>query len=336
MKIGPYQFENNLALAPMAGVTDRPFRDLCKSMGASFAPSEMVTSDTRLWHTDKSRRRMDHDGEGEPRVVQIAGADPAMMANAAKLNVQRGAQIIDINLGCPAKKVCKRKAGSWLLNDEDLVRAILEATVDAVDVPVTLKTRTGWSPEKRNGVRIAQLAQDAGIAALAVHGRTRECRFGGDAEYETIREIKQSVTIPVWVNGDIDSKEKARQVLNLTGADGVMIGRAAQGRPWIFREIAHHLNPKPHENVRSETDIFETRDIMRVHLQNLYAFYGEHTGVRVARKHLGWYLKERCDDAAPGTADVLAQAVRAISSSTQMALLETFFTNVIARTDVAA
>jgi len=331
MKIGPYELANNLALAPMAGVTDKPFRDLCKSMGASVAPSEMVTSDTRLWHTQKSRRRMDHSGEAEPRIVQIAGADPKMMATAAKLNVERGAQIIDINLGCPAKKVCKRKAGSWLLNDEPLVRAILEATVDAVDVPVTLKTRTGWSPERRNGVRIATIAQDAGIAALAIHGRTRECRFSGAVDYETIRDIKQSVRIPIWVNGDIDSKKKARQVLSFTGADGVMIGRAAQGRPWIFREIAHHLNPARQEDARSETDIFETRDIMRVHLQNLYAFYGEYTGVRVARKHLGWYLKENS-----GAASVLSQAIRATSTVEQMALLETYFANAIARKDVAA
>jgi tRNA-dihydrouridine synthase B len=331
MKIGKWTFANNLALAPMAGVTDRPFRDLCKSMGASFAPSEMVTSDTRLWDTDKSRRRMDHSGEAEPRVVQIAGADPQMMANAAKLNVERGAQIIDINLGCPAKKVCKRRAGSWLLNDEDLVRAILEATVDAVDVPVTLKTRTGWSPEKRNGKTIAHIAEDAGIAALAIHGRTRECRFGGEAEYDTIRDIKRDVQIPIWVNGDIDSKDKARQVQNLTGADGVMIGRAAQGRPWIFREIAHHLNPTSQKTTRSETDIFEVRDIMRVHLQNLYSFYGEYTGVRVARKHLGWYLKQ-----IKGTSTVLSQAIRATSTVDQMALLETWFAQAIARMECAA
>ena len=331
MKIGRWSFENNLALAPMAGVTDRPFRELCKSMGATFAPSEMVTSDTRLWDTDKSRRRMDHTGEPEPRVVQIAGADPDMMANAARLNVERGAQIIDINLGCPAKKVCKRRAGSYLLKDEDLVRAILEETVDAVDVPVTLKTRTGWSRDRRNGVAVAKLAESAGIAAIAVHGRTREDRFGGEAEYDTIAQIKREVSMPVWVNGDIDSKRKARQVLDLTGADGVMIGRAAQGRPWIFREIAHHLNASPQKTESSETDIFEVRDILRVHLQNLYAFYGEYTGVRVARKHLGWYLKQ-----IKGTDAVLSQAVRATSTVDQMALLETWFAKAIHRRDCAA
>ena len=331
MKIGRWSFDNNLALAPMAGVTDRPFRELCKSMGATFAPSEMVTSDTRLWDTDKSRRRMDHAGEPEPRVVQIAGADPDMMANAARLNVARGAQIIDINLGCPAKKVCKRRAGSYLLKDEDLVRAILQETVDAVDVPVTLKTRTGWSRDRRNGVAIARLAEDAGVAAIAVHGRTREDRFGGDAEYDTIAQIKHEVSMPVWVNGDIDSKRKARQVLDLTGADGVMIGRAAQGRPWIFREIAHHLNASPQKTESSETDIFEVRDILRVHLQNLYAFYGEYTGVRVARKHLGWYLKQ-----IKGTDRVLSQAVRATSTVDQMALLESWFARADHRRDCAA
>ncbi|MEM6640670.1 MAG: tRNA dihydrouridine synthase DusB [Pseudomonadota bacterium] len=331
MKIGKWQFENSLALAPMAGVTDRPFRELCKKMGASFAPSEMVTSDTRLWHTDKSRRRMDHEGEPEPRVVQIAGADPEMMANAARLNVERGAQIIDINLGCPAKKVCKRRAGSYLLKDEDLVKAILQETVDAVSVPVTLKTRTGWSPEKRNGMTIAKLAEDAGIAAIAIHGRTREDRFGGHAEYDTIRSIKREINIPVWVNGDVTSNKKARQVLDYTGADGVMIGRAAQGRPWIFREIAHYLKDSPQSEAVTETDICEVRDILKIHLKNLYAFYGEHTGVRVARKHLSWYLKQ-----LTGTATVLSQAVRATSSVDQMALLETWFAEAVRSKERAA
>ncbi len=331
MQIGPYRLANALALAPMAGVTDRPFRQLCRRMGAGVAPSEMITSDTRLWNTKKTRLRMDHAGEQEPRIVQIAGGDPAMMAEAARLNVARGAQVIDINLGCPAKKVCKRKAGSWLLQDEDLVRAILEATVDAVDVPVTLKTRTGWSPEMRNGVRIARIAQAAGIAALAVHGRTRQCRFTGAVDYETVRDMKRAVDIPVWVNGDIDSTEKARAVLAITGADGVMIGRAAQGRPWIFREIAHDLQAGPEKSGRSVPDIFEVRDIIIDHLHNLYSFYGEFTGLRVARKHLSWYLKEQ-----PNAGEVISQAVRAPSTVEQMTLIESYFATVIDRTVVAA
>lgn len=331
MQIGPYKLKNSLALAPMAGVTDRPFRQLCKQLGAGIAASEMITADTRLWHTQKTRLRMDHSGEEEPRVVQIAGGDPAMVANAARLNVERGAQIIDINLGCPAKKVCKRRAGSWLLNDEDLVRAILETTVDAVDVPVTLKTRTGWSLDNRNGIRIAKIAERAGVAALAVHARTRECRFRGPVDYEFVRAIKQAVDIPVWVNGDIGSKEKVRQVLFMTGADGVMIGRAAQGSPWIFREIGDHLKGGPEIVRRSEPDICEVRDIMRSHLQNLYSFYGECTGVRVARKHLGWYLKERSD-----TTEVLAHAMRAASTAEQMALIESYFTATVDRAVHAA
>ena len=239
MQIGTIQLANNLLAAPMAGVTDRPFRQLCRALGAGLAVSEMVTSDTRLWHTGKSRRRMDHVGESEPRSVQIAGADPQMMAEAAAENAARGAQLIDINMGCPAKKVCNRMAGSALLADENLVARILDAVVAAVDVPVTLKIRTGPNPDARNGVRIAELAQRSGVQALAVHGRTRACAFRGDAEYATIAEIKRAVTIPVIANGDIDTPERAREVLRVTGADGLMIGRAAQGRPWIFREIAH-------------------------------------------------------------------------------------------------
>lgn len=286
MRIGPYELAAPLALAPMAGVTDRPFRMLCRRLGAGVAASEMVTSDVRLWHTDKSRRRMDHDGEPSPRVVQIAGGDPAMMADAARLNADAGAEIIDINMGCPAKKVCNKAAGSALLRDEPLVAAILEATVKAVDVPVTLKMRTGWDPEHRNGVRIARIAEELGIRALAVHGRTRADQYRGEAEYDTIRAIKSAVRIPVFANGDVDSGAKARAVLQYTGADGVMIGRAAQGRPWIFREVKEYLGsgreaPRP--------SLAEVRDIMLAHLDTLYAFYGEHTGVRVARKHLGWY-----------------------------------------------
>jgi tRNA-dihydrouridine synthase B len=286
MKIGTHVLRNNLFVAPMAGVTDRPFRMLCRRLGAGVAASEMVTSDVRLWHTDKSRRRMDHAGEPSPRVVQIAGGDAAMMAEAARLNADAGAEIIDINMGCPAKKVCNKAAGSALLRDEALVAEILAATVAAVDVPVTLKMRTGWDPERRNGVRIARIAEEAGIRSLAVHGRTRTDHYRGEAEYDTIRAIKAAVSIPVFANGDIDSGPKARAVLEQTGADGVMIGRAAQGRPWIFREVGSFLATG---RVPPPASADEVRDIMLSHLEHLYAFYGEHLGVRVARKHLGWY-----------------------------------------------
>ena len=286
LHIGRYALSAPLALAPMAGVTDRPFRLLCRRLGAGVAASEMVTSDVRLWHTAKSQRRMDHAGEPEPRVVQIAGGEPAMMVQAARLNADAGAQVIDINMGCPAKKVCNRAAGSALLRDESLVAAILAAVVAAVDVPVTLKMRTGWDASYRNGVVIARLAADAGVRAIAVHGRTRADHYRGAAEYDTIRAIKDAVRIPVFANGDIDSGPKAQAVLAATGADGLMIGRAAQGRPWIFREIAQFLatGNAPPAPARAEV-----RDIMLAHLEHLYAFYGEHAGVRVARKHLGWY-----------------------------------------------
>lgn len=290
MRIGPYQLANNLALAPMAGVTDLPFRLLCRRMGAGIAAGEMLTCDVRLWHTDKSRRRMDHSGEPEPRVVQIAGGDVEMMVEAAQRNVDAGAQIVDINMGCPAKKVCNKAAGSALMRDESLVRQILEAVVKAVPVPVTLKMRTGWDSSRRNAVSIARMAQDAGIQALAVHGRTRACMYQGNAEYETIRAVKQSVAIPVFANGDIDSPLKAKFVLEQTGADGLMIGRSAQGRPWIFREIDTYLSQG---GVCAEPSIEEVRDIMLAHLRDLHAFYGEETGVRVARKHIDWYAKGR-------------------------------------------
>ena len=285
MRIGLHQLENNLVVAPMAGVTDRPFRQLCKRLGAGLAVSEMVSADPRLRSTPKSQRRTDHRGEVEPIVVQIAGADPRQLAEAARYNVERGAQIIDINMGCPAKKVCNAAAGSALLQNEPLVGEILEAVVAAVDVPVTLKMRTGWSREHRNAVKIARIAEDAGVAALSVHGRTRECGFVGEVEYDTIREVKRAVRLPVTANGDIDSAEKARDVLGRTGADALMIGRAAQGRPWIFGEIGHYLAtgelaPPP-----------ATRDVRRwltEHLHDHYALYGEDTGVRTARKHIGW------------------------------------------------
>jgi tRNA-dihydrouridine synthase B len=288
MQIGPYTLKNNLFVAPMAGVTDQPFRQLCRRLGAGMAVSEMVSSNSLLWGSKKTLRRADHDGEDEPRSVQIVGADPGMMAQAARYNVDQGAQIIDINMGCPAKKICKVAAGSALLKDESLVSAILGSVVSAVDVPVTLKIRTGWDRENRNGVAIARLAEDLGIQALAVHGRTRACAYRGDAEYDTIAAIKAAVSIPVIANGDINSPEKAMKVLEYTGADGVMIGRAAQGRPWIFREIQHFLETGQH---RAEPALEEIRATLLDHLNNLYAFYGEFTGVRVARKHISWYSK---------------------------------------------
>ena len=286
MRIGGHLLPNNLAVAPMAGVTDRPFRMLCKRMGAGYAVSEMVAANPRLWGTDKSRRRTDHAGEVAPIAVQIAGADPALMADAARYNVDRGAQIIDINMGCPAKKVCNAAAGSALLANEPLVGRIIAAVVRAVDVPVTLKIRTGPAPRERNAVAVARIAEDAGVAALAVHGRTRACLFVGPVEYETARAVKRAVRIPVFVNGDIATPRCARDVLAHTGADGLMIGRAAQGRPWIFREIAHYLAtgatlPNP--------TVDEARLAILEHLGDHYAFYGEELGVRIARKHLHWY-----------------------------------------------
>jgi tRNA-dihydrouridine synthase B len=287
MKIGPFTLAAPLALAPMAGVTDLPFRRLCRRMGAGIAASEMVTSDVRLWNTSKSRHRLDHRDEPEPRIVQIAGYDPSMMAEAARMNVELGAQVIDINFGCPAKKVCNRAAGSALMRDEPLVRSILAAVVAAAAVPVTLKTRTGWDRENRNAVSIARIAEQEGIAAIAVHGRTRSEFFQGAAEYETVAAVKQSVRIPVFVNGDIDCAAKALKALELSGADGVMIGRAAQGRPWIFRELRAGLAG----TVAAPPLLEEVRAIMLSHLEALYSFYGEMKGVRVARKHLGWYCR---------------------------------------------
>lgn len=272
----------------MAGVTDRPFRQLCKHLGAGLVVSEMVTSDTSLWHSRKSQTRLNHTGEDEPRSVQIAGSDPAAMADAAQQNVQRGAQIIDINMGCPAKKVCKKAAGSALLQDEPLVADILNSVCASVDVPVTLKIRTGWDADHRNGINIARIAEDAGIQALAVHGRTRACKFNGQAEYDTIAAIVNSVKIPVFANGDIDSPEKAERVLKHTGADAIMIGRAAQGRPWIFREINHFLATGQHLPEPSAAEVCQT---LAEHLQALHDFYGDYLGVRIARKHVGWYLK---------------------------------------------
>ena len=288
MHIGPYQLKNKLIVAPMAGVTDRPFRQLCKRMGAAMAVSEMVSSNSLLWGSAKTRRRADHEGEVDPISVQIAGADPAMMAEAARYNVDQGAQIIDINMGCPAKKVCNVMAGSALLKDEPLVARILDAVVGAVSVPVTLKIRTGWDTQNKNALTVARIAEGAGIRALAIHGRTRACGYSGVAEYDTIAAVKANIGIPVIANGDITTPERVRYVLDHTGADAVMIGRAAQGRPWMFREINHYLDTGEH---LPPPEVAEIHRVLREHLEELYAFYGEHTGVRVARKHISWYTK---------------------------------------------
>ena len=295
MRIGPYLIDPPVILAPMAGVTDKPFRMLCKRLGAGLAVSEMTTSDPRFWHTTKSLRRMDHAGEPDPVSVQIAGTEPAALAEAARYNVDHGAQLIDINMGCPAKKVCNAWAGSALMRDEALVGRILEAVVGAVDVPVTLKIRTGWDQAHRNAPAIARIAEASGIAALAVHGRTRDQLYTGTAEYDTIAAIKADLRIPVIANGDIDSPEQAARVARLTGADAVMVGRAAQGRPWIFREIAHFL--RTGERL-PEPSLREVRDLLLGHLHDLHAFHGEAAGVRIARKHLGWYAKDRPENAA--------------------------------------
>jgi tRNA-dihydrouridine synthase B len=315
VRIGPYVLSSRTLLAPMAGVTDRPFRILCRSFGAGLAASEMITADQRLWHTPKTRARMNHDGEPEPRVVQLTGADPGALAEAARANVALGAHIIDLNMGCPAKKVCGRSCGSALLSDEPLVARILEAVVRAVDVPVTLKIRTGWDREHRNGVNVACIAEGCGVAALAVHGRTRADFYHGSAEYRTIRDIKARVRIPVFANGDIDTPQKARAVLDFTRADGVMIGRASHGAPWIFRAVNAHL----HEGIATTTlQRAELRDIILAHLDSLYSFYGEQSGVRIARKHLGWYCEQLLGSPAQvrrelmGAADTAAQFAHAV------------------------
>jgi tRNA-dihydrouridine synthase B len=288
MQIGRHKIPNRLIAAPMAGVTDRPFRQLCKRLGAGMAVSEMVTANSALWNTAKTRRRCDHAGEVHPVSVQIAGGEPQMMADAAKHNVDLGAEIIDINMGCPAKKVCNQAAGSALLKDEHLVGQILDSVAASVDAPVTLKIRTGWDEQYRNAVRVAQMAEAAGVQAIAIHGRTRADFFNGQAEYDTIAEVKSRVSIPVIVNGDIDSPQKAKRVLDQTGADAVMIGRAAQGRPWIFREVSHFLDQGEELCPPSPKEI---QMLLVEHIQDLYAFYGEYTGVRVARKHIGWYTR---------------------------------------------
>jgi tRNA-dihydrouridine synthase B len=321
LQIGHISLRNNLIVAPMAGVTDRPFRQLCKRLGAGMAVSEMVASDCRLWATEKSLRRGDHTGEVEPIVVQIAGAAPAMMADAARYNVDKGAHIIDINMGCPAKKVCKVDAGSALLKDELLVARILEAVVAAVAVPVTLKIRTGWDRDNRNALTIARIAEASGIQSLAVHGRTRSDLYEGAAEYDTIRAVKQSVKIPVIANGDIDSPQKAAFALAYTGCDAVMIGRAAQGRPWIFREIAHYLETGVHMAPPSWAEIHA---IASRHLQELHQFYGDYKGVRIARKHIGWYLAD-----LPGGAEIRHAMIGLEDAGAQLAALDRYFARLI-------
>jgi tRNA-dihydrouridine synthase B len=315
--IGPYRFENNLILAPMAGISDRPFRALCRRMGAGLAVAEMVSSNTALWGTRKSVWRLDYRGETGPVSAQIVGADPLAMAEAAKINVDLGAHIVDINMGCPARKVCKQAAGSALLRDEALVGRILESVVGAVDVPVTLKIRTGWSPETRNAVRIAEIAREAGIAALTVHGRTRACSYAVPAEYDTLRAIRAAVTIPLVANGDISSAEQAKEVLDCTGADAIMIGRAARGRPWIFRDVAAYLTSGilPIEQPRDRIQA-----LLREHLEALYQFYGAYGGVRIARKHVAWYCRH-----LPGAAAFRDSINRTETPTEQLLKVAAFF-----------
>ena len=328
MNIGPHTLANNLFVAPMAGVTDRPFRQLCRQLGAGYAVSEMVTSRRELWNTLKTSRRANHEGEPGPIAVQIAGTEAAMMAEAAVYNVERGAQIIDINMGCPAKKVCNKWAGSALMQDEALALEIAQAVVDACaphGVPVTLKMRTGWSQQNRNAVALARRFEDAGVQMLAVHGRTREQGYGGEAEYATVAAVKAAVRIPVVANGDITTPEMARDVLAFTGADAIMVGRAAQGRPWIFREIAHFLATGSH---LAPPLVAEVRRLLLDHLQDHYTLYGEFTGVRSARKHIGWYVKT-----LPGGAQFRAQMNLVDSCEEQLAVVAGFFEQLAAESD---
>ena len=319
MKIGPFKLPNPIALAPMAGVTDRPFRQLCRELGAGYVVTEMVTSNPQLRHTRKSTWRSNFDGEPAPLAVQIVGSEPERLAEAARYNVSLGAQIIDINMGCPAKKVCGKLGGSALLSDIVLVENILKAVVASVDVPVTLKIRTGPDTANRNGVEVAKIAESCGISALAVHGRTRADRFRGQAEYETIRSICHDISIPVFANGDVTTAPQAREVLDYTGAQGLMIGRGAQGNPWIFRELSHYLRSG---EILPPPKAQEIHTVMRVHLQRLHDFYGETHGVRVARKHIGWYLKGR-----PDSKQILYDLMRVPTAKAQFQLLEKHFLN---------
>lgn len=320
MQIGQYQLKHRVIAAPMAGITDRPFRQLCHQLGAAMAVSEMLSCNPQVWQSDKSRLRMVHQDEPGLRAVQIAGSDPAEMAYAAKLNADHGAQLIDINMGCPAKKVNRKLAGSALLQYPEQVEQILTAVVNAVDLPVTLKIRTGWSTEQRNGVAIAQLAQACGIRALTVHGRTRACLFNGQAEYDTIRAIKQAVTIPVIANGDITDPQKAKAVLDYTKADAVMIGRAAQGRPWIFREIQHYLETG---EPLAPMPLTQVKQLLLTHMDALHHFYGHHKGVRIARKHVGWYLQQHAPD------DQFRRAFNAIEQANhQLSAVNAYFDNI--------
>jgi len=327
MQIGPYTLPNQLVLAPMAGISDRPFRKLCRSLGAGMAVSEMISANAIVWGNKKTRQRINHDGEPGPVVVQIAGADPEVLALAAMENVRSGADIIDINMGCPAKKVCNKQAGSALLANEDLVSRILDKVVNSVDVPVTLKIRTGTDPESRNACRIAEIAEQSGVQSLAVHGRTRKCAFRGEAEYETIRLVKQQVKIPVIANGDINSPEKAAEVLEYTGADGLMVGRTARGNPWIFNQINHYRKTGMH---LSAPDIAEVKEVLIAHLQELYDFYGEYTGVRTARKHIAWYSKGFFS-----SNEFRREIMQVESSAEQLMKVEQFLASTVQR-DVAA
>jgi tRNA-dihydrouridine synthase B len=327
MQLGPHRIDPPLVLAPMAGVTDKPFRMLCKRLGAGLCVSEMTTSDPRFWKTSKSVHRMDHLGEPAPVSVQIAGTVPEIMAEAARYNVDHGAQVIDINMGCPAKKVCNAWAGSALMREPELVARILSAVVQAVAVPVTLKIRTGWDAEHRNALQIARIAEDCGIAALAVHGRTRDQQYAGVAEYDTIAAVKAAVRIPVAANGDIDSPQKAREVLARTGCDALLIGRAAQGRPWIFREVAHYLATG---EKLAPPSMAEVRDVLLGHLEHLHAFYGEVSGVRIARKHLGWYAKDRAEHSAEQRAAFRDVVNRAENGAEQLRLTRDYFDALLA------
>ncbi len=328
MQIGPHKLSNNLILAPMAGITDLPFRRLCKEHGAGLAISEMISSDSTLWASPKSVRRMDLAGEPGPVSVQILGSDPKKMAAAAKANIELGADIIDINMGCPAKKVCRADSGAALLRDEDRVKRILDTVVAAVSAPVTLKIRTGWDRNNRNGIRIAQIAEQAGIQALTVHGRTKACGFSGTAEYDTTREIKQTISIPVIANGDINTPEIAKKVLAKTGVDGIMIGRAARGRPWLFSALQHYLTKG--EKLPDPSPEWIGRLILG-HLEQLYTFYGEHQGIRIARKHLAWYSR-----GFPGSADFRSKINKTGTTQEQQELVKRYYHKLTANKELAA